>query len=418
MKKATPHRIRQTIRTLLLVSGVITLTACSLLTGLQQKASQLFNLATPTPVDPAVAILALPDEEIQAGIQKVVDTYARAYNTNDLELLLSVTDPENLPFKRLVSNRFTDLQESIWASNLNMQYSVQSIKRMPLGFVQAHLLSYETSADDWLFRKYDGKWVLSEPTEAQFGEPTEKETEHFVYSLYPWSNEINEQIISLMERAAQRVEDKLGKLPPEKAKVIILPGYSADPYSDPNSLAYYQTGATGQLDSIVVFCPNSYSFGWYDEQRGWAPDLEDTLTHEYTHMTHQRAFGKAGKLLDWFSEGLAEYVSDSQRYFEIQQALEPDRLIPLVDSVSAINQQDLAHIYLLEKDVSLAYAEAESLIMFIEQKYGGMDAVWAVATTHDKIQNLDEALQSAIGVNLETFNREWRDWLKFELFSN
>jgi hypothetical protein len=418
MKTISRYHLRHTLRILLLICGVITLTACSLLTGLKQTAGQLLNPATPTPVDPSDAIKALSDEEIQSGIQDVVDNYALAYNTNDLELLQSITDPENLPFKRLVSNRFNDLQESIWASNLNMQYTVQSIKRMPLGFVQAHLISYETSADDWLFRIYKGKWILSEPTEAQFGEPTEKETEHFVYSLYPWSNEINEQIISLMERAAQRVENKLGKLPSEKAKVIILPGYSADPYSDPNSLAYYQTGATGQLDSIVVFCPNSYSFGWYDEQRGWAPDLENTLTHEYTHMTHQRAFGKAGKLLDWFSEGLAEYVSDSPRYYEIQQALEPDRLIPLVDSVSAINQQDLAHIYLLEKDISLAYAEAESLIMFIEQKYGGMDAVWAVARADDEIQNLNEALQSAIGVNLETFNREWRNWLKTELFSN
>jgi hypothetical protein len=168
---------------------------------------------------------------------------------------------------------------------------------------------------------------------------------------------------------------------------------------------------------MVIFSPNSYSFGWYYEDEGWEGDLEGTLVHEYTHMTHQRAFGKAGKLLDWFSEGLAEFVSDSLRYYEIANV--PDeKLIPILDTSVTINQQDLGHIYLLESNVSLAYAEAESLIMFIHEKYGGMDGVWAFAEAHDKYQNYDKALQAAFGINFETFDREWRTWLRSELLAD
>ena len=288
---------------------------------------------------------------------------------------------------------------------------------MPLGFVQAHLLSDGTTAHDWLFRLVDGKWLLSEPTEAQFGQPTKKESDHFTYLLYPWNDALNEEIMSLMESAALKVQDVLGALPAEKADVEILPGYSADPFADPNSLAYFQAGGNGEPDKMVIFSPNSYSFGWYDEETGWQPDLEATLVHEYTHMTHLRAFDKAGKLLDWFSEGLAEFVSDSPRYYEIQDALEPDRLIPIVDKTVSINQQDLGHIYLLDNNISLAYAEAESLIMFIYEKYGGIDGVWAFARAHDEYQDYDKALMATFNIDYATFDQQWRDWLKNELFA-
>jgi len=400
-----------------LVLSIFALTACSLFTSLSSTVSNILRLATPTPVDPVAVVAAIPDDEIIAGIQDTVDSYAQAYNNNDLELLQSITDAENLPFKRLVSNRFSDFQKSIYAGQYSYYFDVDSIQRMPLGFVQAHLLTDGTTAHDWLFRLVNGKWLLSEPTEAQFGQPTKKETDHFTYLLYPWNDAMNEEIMALMENAANKVKEVLGALPAEKADVEILPGYSADPFADPNSLAYFQAGGNGEPDKMVIFSPNSFSFGWYDEETGWKPDLEATLVHEYTHMTHLRAFDKAGKLLDWFSEGLAEFVSGSQRYYEIQNALEPDQLIPIVDKTVSINQQDLGHIYLLDSNISLAYAEAESLIMFINEKYGGIEGVWAFARAHDEYQDYDKALMATFNIDYATFDQQWRDWLKNELFA-
>ena len=115
---------KKTLITLLLILSVFALSACSLLTTLQSKVGSLLNLTTPTPVDPALAVAVIPDEKIIEGIQEAVDTYARAFNNNDLEMLQSVVDPENLPFKRLVTSRFTELQSSIYASYINENYSV------------------------------------------------------------------------------------------------------------------------------------------------------------------------------------------------------------------------------------------------------------------------------------------------------
>lgn len=405
------------LKIFILFISIIGLSACSLLTSMTTAINQTLHPATPTPEDPSAAGAAIPDGDIFTGIQDAVNTYAEAYNRNDVELLKSMTDADNLAFKRLVTSRFSEYQKSIYAGTYTFNYEVMSIQRMPLGFVQAHLLSDGDTAHDWLFRLVDGKWLLSEPTEAQFGKPVEQETALFIYKLYPWNEVMNQEIMGLMENAAARVKEVLGALPPEKAQVEILPGYSADPYADPNSLAYYQTGGNGEPDKIVIFSPNSYSFDWYNAVEGWQPGLEATLIHEYTHMTHQRAFDKAGKLLDWFSEGLAEYVSGSDRYKEIRYALDPDQLIPIVDNSVTINQQDLGHIYLLENNVSLAYAEAESLIMFIHEKYGGINGVWDFARAHDKYQDYNLALQAAFHINYDTFNQQWRDWLKNELFA-
>jgi hypothetical protein len=410
------RRLLKIFTIFLLIIGLFGLTACSLFSTLSSTLNNVIHPATPTPVDPAIVVAAIPDDEIIAGIQQALDDYIRAYNTGDQELLVSMIDPGNLPFKRLVTSRFSEYQSSIYAGNYTFDdFTIASIQRMPLGFVQAHLVTNDYAAYDWLFSLVDGKWLLSEPTKAQFGEPVKKETEHFVFVLYPWNESINDQIVELMEEAATTVKDVLGQLPSEKAQVEVLPGYSADPYADPNSLAYYQTGGPNEPDKIVIFCPNSFSFGWYEEETGWQPELESTLVHEYTHMAHQRAFDKAGRLLDWFSEGLAEFVSGSTRYLEIGNAIDPDRLIPLVDNTVTINQQDLGHIYLLENNVSLAYAEAESLIMFIYEKYGGIDGVWKFARAYDEFQNYDEALGSAFGIDFNTFDQQWRDWLKNDL---
>ena len=178
------HSLKPLIISLLIVS-VFALTACSLITPLSSALNNIIHAATPTPVDPSAAVAAIPDQEIIAGIQDTMDSYARAYTTNDLELLKSVTDADNLPFRRLVTSRFSEFQKSIYAGSYTFGYQVISIQRMPLGFVQAHLLSDGVTAYDWLFRMVDGNWMLSEPTEAQFGKPVTQETDHFVYTPLP-----------------------------------------------------------------------------------------------------------------------------------------------------------------------------------------------------------------------------------------
>ena len=187
--------------------------------------------------------------------------------------------------------------------------------------LQAHIETPEGLAADWLFRQLDGRWMLSEPTVEQVGAAQIVEHEHFNFKTYTWADDVNDEVIERMENARLRVQERLGKLPGQKIEVQILPIYGLTPGMSPGAVAFYDAG---DPDRIVIYAPQSFLFGLYDPQNGWESDLEDGLTHEATHWVHTRSFDDAGKLADWMSEGLAEYVSNST---SIYLAFEAARLV-------------------------------------------------------------------------------------------
>jgi hypothetical protein len=369
---------------------------------------------TPAPT-PTPTVEGTPTAiEIKRGIQQAVDLYARAYNENKLDLLKQAVDQTNLPFRRLVQTRFEDFQKSFLQGQYDFDFTVADVQPREHGFVLAHLTTSGGGVTDWLFRQMDGRWVLSEPTVEQVGKVKQIETDHFIFNTYPWADDINGKVIELMENARKRVIDRLGQAPDDKALVDIMPSYGLRPGDDPSAAAYYdQRSRNVDQDRILIYAPQSYLFGYYNHDLGWESDLEDVLTHEYTHLVHNRSFDNAGKLADWMVEGLAEYVSEAASEYELYEAVKNDHIIPIVDQTSSIMQrQDLGHMYTLKDDVSLAYALAHSLVVYIDQKYGGLDAFWKLARAYDKHQDMDEALRDAFNVSYEEFDAGWRKWLK------
>jgi hypothetical protein len=369
---------------------------------------------TTTPAPTLTAEGTLTPIEIKRGIQQAVDLYARAYNENKLDLLKQAVDQTNLPFRRLVQTRFEDFQKSFLQGQYDFDFTVADVQPREHSFVLAHLTTSGGGVTDWLFRQVDDRWVLSEPTVEQVGKVKQVETDHFIFNTYPWAADINAKVIELMENARKRVIDRLGKAPDDKALVDIMPIYSLRPGDDPSAAAYYdERSRNADQDRILIYAPHSYLFGYYDPAQGWESDLEDVLTHEYTHLVHNRSFDNAGKLADWMVEGLAEYVSGAASEYELYEAIKNDHIIPIVDRESSIMQrQDLGHMYTLKDDVSLAYALAHSLVVYIDQKYGGLDAFWKLARAYDKHQDMDEALRDAFDVSYEEFDAGWRKWLK------
>ena len=146
------------------------------------------------------------------------------------------------------------------------------------------------------------------------------------------------------------------KFPAGNCGCAFAPSYRLDPFSNPNSIAYYQAGNDQLTDAIYIFDPRSFAYAGYSKKSGWQAELQQVITHEYAHFAHQREFDKAGKLMDWVGEGIAEYASESSRINEARYAAEKGYLIPIIDPSDTIYKQDLMHLYLLEADVSLAYA--------------------------------------------------------------
>ncbi|HEU5089721.1 MAG TPA: hypothetical protein VFT99_19835, partial [Roseiflexaceae bacterium] len=205
------------------------------------------------------------------------------------------------------------------------------------------------------------------------------------------------------------------KIPDKKPEVLIKPIFGLPPPENANVLAYYkQASRAGVRDRMVIFAPHSFAFSGYDAGEGWQGSLLTTLAHEYTHLVNNRSFTPIARMSDWMVEGLAEYVSDPNAPLRrgVPTAVQTGQIIPLVDTSDAVNKQDLEHLTILDKDVSLAYGLANTVVAYINEKYGGMDGFWKFADSYDKKQNLDAALQDAFGVGLEQFEADWEAWLK------
>jgi hypothetical protein len=354
------------------------------------------------------------DEEIKEGIQKSLDLYSEAFMTDNPELLDQVVDQENKPFRRIVRSRFDEFQTSYLGGQIDFKYSVREITRRENGFVIARFRFNDGLEAQWVFRYADDTWVLSEPTVQQIGDPVTTDAEHFVFTSYPWADDVNPRIIDLMDTARQNVEDVLGKVPEEKAKVEIVPIYGLYPFDSMNAVAYYSKGATASEDRIVIYTPNSFVFSYYNALSGWDKELEQTLTHEYTHMAHARSFDNAGRLADWMSEGLAEYVAgaaEDNSYWACD-AYHSGTFIPIMDETKTAYKQDLMHMYGLDENFGLSYDFATSLVTFTVEKHGGLEGFWKLAHAFDETSDFKEAVQETIGISYDEYNTQWQTWLR------
>jgi hypothetical protein len=400
-----------------LIIGAALLAACADAPQAQAPTSAPAPIAGAAPTTAAqtaapAAASAPTEDDIKTGIQQTLDLYAQAYNENKPDLLKQAADQTNAPFRRFIQTRFDTFQESIRAGQ-QRSYKVNGIlKKLDFGFVLAQVESGDGVAD-WTFRQVDGRWVMSEPTEQQLGKREKVEGDHFVYYVYPWSKDINSEVMELMEQARTVVEQKLGKVPNTKPSVYVRPIFGVGGIESANVLAYYDRNSRGG-DRIIIYTPESYIFGFYDPAAGWQKELEATLTHEYTHLANHRAFTPLARMSDWMVEGLAEYVSDpnAARNRGVPLAVQSDKIIPIIDTSGQVNKQDLQHLTILDQDVGLAYGLAATIVDYINEKYGGMEGWWNFVATYDKAQNLDKALQDSFGITYEQFDQDWRAWLK------
>src|SRR5215211_539617 len=270
-----------------LILGAALLTSCAGAPQAQAPTSAPAPTPAATPAAPAqtaapAATSAPTEDDVKAGIQQTLDTFAKAYNDNNPELLKQAADQTNAPFRRFIQTRFETFQESIRAGQQRSYKVTNILKKLDFGFVLAQVESGGAVAD-WTFRQVDGRWVMSEPAEKQLGKREKIEGEHFVYYAYPWSQESNTKIMEIMENARKTVEEKLGKVPDTKPSVYIRPIFGVGGPEDANVLAYYDRNSRGG-DRIVVYGPEAYVFGFYDPAVGWEGELAATLTHEYTHL--------------------------------------------------------------------------------------------------------------------------------------
>jgi len=171
--------------------------------------------------------------------------------------------------------------------------------------------------------------------------------------------------------------------------------------------------------------PNySMSSGWGDGSKSavvikrpeLVPDFQTAMTHEMAHIaTRSYIRGYKYALPEWFSEGLAVYVSgdlpaakrgmieDKCRSGKLMSIEELDRVHRL-SSTSEVTADE----------VSTAYAQAGMLVEYIEDKYGD-GTLLSILDHFGPVGDLDAIFVATVGDIPEGVNRQWQRELKAEL---
>lgn len=354
-----------------------------------------------------------PEEmEIKIGIQKALDDYNAGLEKNDKTRFMSSIDPNSGLLRESTFSDFDYLQTSGFPQTVRLGMKVAEIKVMSDDLVLTKITRDRDGwIANWYFRKVDDRWVITEPTLKETGSPQTFEKGNYTFKTYPIAEDVNAEYIALMESARVHVQKDLGKAPESKVKISVFPAAAMSPYATGDLSGWYISPNAEGTDDIYILAPTTYFFGFYDPKSGWEPDIETLLTHELARIAYVRSFGNPGQGVDWFFEGLPEYVAGYDQMPYVKDAVQRDTIIPILDPSG--KKADLAHFANLQNG-PLAYGLAESLVAFIVEKYGGLDTFWALAKSYDETQDIKTAIQATLGTSYEDFDAAWRTWLKAE----
>ena len=127
----------------------------------------------------------------------------------------------------------------------------------------------------------------------------------------------------------------------------------------------------------------------------------DTMIHEATHLlVHQAAPSPLARVPAWLNEGLAMQFEDRSivRSATIRSAARAGRLLSLKGMGSVPGR---------ERDISLFYAQAWSVVDYMVDNYGP-ERIPALLAELNSGQRIDEALVTVYGLSVEELDEEWR----------
>lgn len=168
----------------------------------------------------------------------------------------------------------------------------------------------------------------------------------------------------------------------------------------------------------------SMGTGWADGEKGTivikspvlVPNFNTVLTHELAHIeTRSYIQGYKYALPDWFSEGLAVYVSgdlpqDKRR--TIDDRCREGRLMSIaqLEETHHTSTDEGADI----NEVGAAYTQSGLILEYIGQKYDNA-AILKILDAFGPSGDINSAFMTVIGKSPDQINNEWRSERKGEL---
>jgi len=131
------------------------------------------------------------------------------------------------------------------------------------------------------------------------------------------------------------------------------------------------------------------------------------IAHELGHMvTHQITYSPYGAIIPfWLDEGLATYVEgklDPYLQYILQQAINQHNLISVRSLASPFSA--------IPQEAYLSYAESESIVEFLINKYGG-DKIISLLHLFKEGNTYDDALMQVYGFDEDGLDILWQQYL-------
>lgn len=337
-------------------------------------------------------------------IQDVANTYYRALDSANVDQLNQTLDLSNSYWTNAQRDLLPRWHEE--SSSSKVTATVVSLEPARYGLYKVTLrltvnLSYGgtvTEMQDVVVRRVGNGWKLTEPTQAQLGRVLRKRGNGVTVEYYAWDASESRQVLSMAQKDLQHVT-KVLKISPRRIVIVrLVPSYSVSPREvSSESVGYYL-----EMDPNRVYLrsPGSFGFGTYSEHESPYSILSQVTQHELTHLLSDRKVGLSG-VADWMAEGLAEWVSNNPREYTVAKALAENQLY------NPVTMNDFSSL----DNKSLAYGESYELVDYIIKKKG-INAYWKMVRVYKKTDLLNEAIRKSVGVDLPTFERNWKQWLR------
>lgn len=239
------------------------------------------------------------------------------------------------------------------------------------------------------------------------------ESPHFILSLDEERDGIlAPYALATLEESYQIVGKTLGYFPAGKVRVEIAPDVSSFNAISTLSLRdIEETGAVGicKFNKIMTISPRALIQGYR-----WL----DSLSHEYVHYIIVALTNNKAPI--WLHEGMARFYESRWRRPDpgkekedyltpanqtlLVQALDKNKFVAFKDM-----EPSLIHLETPE-EVQLAYAEAASAIDYMVHRKG-QAGIQELLSDLNK-QPTPEAIQKAMGISFQSFEGEWKSFLK------
>jgi len=403
---------RQTIRiiTVVCVSAVLIGCVPALPTAAPTLPAETPALAAlpplPTPLQEEAA------ESAEAIVHRLVSAKLAALQAKDIDgylTLLDMSDPEYLTEQR---NWFLIYQDAVTADfTIEVVYVEEIDTTTIVATLDQHYLYGPEKADRQV--SYEAKYSL---TPAGWKEADlnyrEIETPHFVIKYQAEVEDKAGELREEAEKAYASVVEKLGLLPNGKTTLKLFADQELLRQNTDIRVAYLFNGWAESNESIKLYARR--------EKEAFARVIAHELTHEITLEI-------TDSLNSWLAEGLANYFgSDPFRGGNVLElgnytAEELAQPISWLEEITLIELSDT-------RTIGLYYAVSSMVVEFMVDTYG-LEKIHALLTELAKYPRygrgydyagmeqenqvrLHQAIETVLGVKMDTFNQQWLDWIR------